>query len=118
MSDQRFLPQHHVRRQADFQRVYGCRCRASDDRLLVFGCPNGLPYPRLGLSVSRKLGGAVLRNRHKRLIREAFRLSREQLPVGIDLIVIPRHTAKPELAPLLNSLPKLAARVARQLGNR
>jgi len=116
MGTQRFLPVYHIRRRADFQRAYRRRCTASDRWLLVFACPNGLPYPRLGLSVSRKLGRAVARNYWKRLIREAFRLRREQLPVGIDLVVIPRHDVEPELGALLDSLPCLANRLGRKLG--
>lgn len=115
MDDQRFLPAYRVRTPAHFERAYQRRCTASDDRLLVFACPNGLPHPRLGLSVSRKVGGAVLRNRWKRMIREAFRLSRQRLPVGVDLIVLPRPDAEPELAGLLESLPRLASRAARRL---
>ena len=99
----------------DFRRVYHRRCTAGDEWLLVFGELNGLAHPRLGLSVSRKLGGAVVRNRWKRLLREAFRLSREQLPPGVDLVVIPRQEVKPELASLMASLPRLAARVAKKL---
>ncbi len=115
MGDQRFLPAYHIRRGADFKRAFGRRCAASDQMLLVFGHPNGLAHPRLGLSVSRKLGNAVARNRWKRLIREAFRLRREQLPTGVDLVVVPRQGAEPQLGSLLNSLPRLAARVARKL---
>jgi ribonuclease P protein component len=115
MADQRFLPAYRIRRQADFQRAYRRRCSASDRLLVVFGCANGLPHPRLGLSVSRKLGKAVVRNRWKRLLREAFRLRREQLPAGIDLVVVPRGDPEPTLAELLESLPQLAARVARKL---
>jgi len=115
MADERFLPAYRIRRQGDFQRAYRRRCTASDRLLVVFGCTNGLPHPRLGLSVSRKLGKAVVRNRWKRLLREAFRLRREQLPSGIDLVIVPRREAEPTLAELLESLPQLAARVARKL---
>ena len=115
MADQRFPPAYRIRRQSDFQRAYRRRCSASDRLLVVFGCDNGLPHPRLGLSVSRKLGKAVIRNRWKRLLREAFRLRREQLPAGIDLVVVPRGDTEPTLAELLESLPQVAARVARKL---
>ena len=116
MHDQRFLPEHHIRRGADFDRAYRRRASASDRYLLVFGCPNGLADARLGLSVSRKVGGAIVRNRWKRLIREAFRLSRPELPKGLDLVVIPRRGGvEPELACLRPSLCRLAERVASKL---
>jgi ribonuclease P protein component len=57
----------------------------------------------------------VFRNRWKRLLREAFRLTRTELPKGIDLIVIPRCEVKPTLASLLDSLPRLATRVAKKI---
>ena len=115
MDAQRFLPKHRIRRSGDFQRAFRRRASARDRRLLIFGHPNGLSHPRLGLSVSRKVGGAVVRNRWKRMIREAFRLSCPQLPEGIDLVVIPRKEAEAELAGLIESLTTLAARVASRL---
>jgi ribonuclease P protein component len=87
----------------------------SDATLIVHGCENGLDFPRLGLSVSRKVGGAVARNRWKRLLREAFRLSRRELPRGIDLVVVPRPEVEPELTRLVASLRDLSRRAERKL---
>ena len=105
----------HIRRGVDFQRVYRRRCVVSDQMIVVHSCENGLNYARLGLSVSRKVGGAVVRNRWKRLLREAFRLRRADLPAGVDLVVIPRQQIEPELVGLLTSLPALARRGAEKL---
>lgn len=51
---------------------------------------------RLGLAVTRKTGCAVVRNRVKRVVREFFRLHREILPGGHDLVVVPKRTLRPE----------------------
>ena len=116
MGDEQFLPQYRIRRSPDFRRAYERRASTADACIVVFAHPNGLPHPRLGVSASRRLGGAVVRNRWKRLVREAFRLTRSQLPNGIDLIVIPRPNAEPTLAALVDSLPRLAVRAAKKLG--
>jgi ribonuclease P protein component len=116
--DFRFLRKYRIRRMGDFRRIFERHCSASDGRLLVFGAANGLPHPRVGLSVSRKVGNAVARNRWKRLIREAFRTIRAALPKGIDLVVIPRGTEPPALAELAESLPRLARRIEKKLAGR
>ena len=110
-----FRPHEHLRRPADFRRVYDRRRSASDGWLIVYACPNGLPYLRLGLSVSRKVGPAVHRNRLRRLYREAFRLTRHELPAGLDLVLIPRKPEEPTLEQLKQSLPRLVRQAARKL---
>jgi ribonuclease P protein component len=115
MGDERFLHAYRITRGSDFQRAYRQRWSAGDDCLLVFAHPNDLPHPRIGLSVSKKVGNAVVRNRWKRCLREAFRLERERLPIGIDLVAIPRLQVEPDVARLRESLVKLAARAARKI---
>ncbi|MBX3415016.1 MAG: ribonuclease P protein component [Pirellulales bacterium] len=115
MSDESFRPHEHLRRHADFVRVYTRRRRAGDERMLVYACENGLAYTRLGLSVSRRVGNAVVRNRWKRLVREIFRRHRPRLPVGIDLVVVAHPGSEPCLADLTKSLLRLAKNAAARL---
>jgi ribonuclease P protein component len=115
MTAHTFRPHEHLRRPADFRRTYDRRRSVSDDWLIVYGCENGLPHLRLGLSVSRKFGGAVQRNRLRRLYREAFRLTKPHAAAGLDLVLIPRRAETPSLEMLRHILPKLIASLARKL---
>jgi ribonuclease P protein component len=110
-----FRPAEHLRHPADFRRVYERRRSASDTWLIVYGRENGLGFLRLGLSVARKTGGAVKRNRLRRLYREAFRLTRREMPTGLDLVLIPRTSQLPTLEQLKQSLPNLVQQIARKL---
>ena len=116
--DFRFRKAEHLRSPADFRRVYGQRCAASDAWLLVQACRNGLAHSRVGLSVSRKYGNAVARNRLRRLYREAFRLSKHDLPKGLDLVLIPRSPNEPTLEVLKQSLKTLVQQAARILARK
>src|SRR5437762_5611880 len=112
----RFRPAEHLRRPADFRRTYDRRRSVSDSWLIVYACENGLPYLRLGLSVSRKNGQATHRNRLRRLYREAFRLTRHEMPTGLDLVLIPRRPDAPTLDALKRSLSRLVRQAARKVG--
>ena len=99
-----FPTKSRLKKSFEFQRVYQRAKRSGDEWLLVFAIVNELEYSRLGLSVSRKYGVSVRRNRVKRVLREAFRLSTDQIPRGLDLIVIPRGGIEPVLEPIRKSL--------------
>jgi ribonuclease P protein component len=115
MTSEQFPAQFRLRTSAEFDEVYDRRCSASDAVLLVYVRENHLTHPRIGVSVSRKVGGAVQRNRWKRLLREAFRLSRAEFPCDIDMIAIPRAGAEPGLQSVKASLVRLVARAAEKL---
>jgi ribonuclease P protein component len=111
-----FRPHERIRDPAVFRRAFERKRSASDGWLIVYGVENGLDHPRLGISASkRKVRKANDRNRVKRLLREAFRLNKFDLPPGVDLIVVPRGPALTFEA-AQKSLPDLARAVARRLG--
>lgn len=83
-------------RSADFDRVFRAgRSYAGREFVLYVFPRTEAQYARLGLSVSRKVGGAVERNRIKRLLREAFSLEGERLPAGTDVVIVARRDAGP-----------------------
>jgi len=79
-----------------FQAVLARKLRVSNGLLTLYMAENDCGYPRLGISVGKSRGNAVVRNRLKRLLREAFRQNQDRIPTGFDylLMISPRRPEK------------------------
>ena len=106
-----FRASHRLRLPGEFSAVYDAKVRESRGPLTVYALPNELGHPRLGMSVSRKVGTAVRRNRIRRLIRESFRLLQHDFPRGYDLVVVVRPHEPLMLADYQKLLSAMAVRL-------
>lgn len=85
---------NRLKKGGDFRRVYGARRRRDGRVLSVYSARNGEGHPRIGFSVSTKVGGSVTRNSVKRRLREASRAWLESSPTqGVDVVVVARPEA-------------------------
>ena len=118
-TNQRFRHCERLRLRTDYDRVFRARRSSGDGVLVVYVADNGLAWSRLGLSVSRRVGNAVTRHYVRRRIREAFRLSKDTLPKGLDIICVAQVGAAEPGADFLDSLRELIHRAERrkQTGN-
>ena len=91
----RLRPRQRLRTGAEFDTVFKRGARLDGRLFLLVAAPNGRTFDRLGLAVSRRVGGAVGRNRARRLLREGFRRVDRPPGPGFDLVVVAR-------APLAN----------------
>lgn len=82
-----------IRRRREFLAFQGGARRRPTRHFLVLVSRDDAPGARLGITVTRKIGNAVARNRVKRSVREAFRKTRESLPAGLALVVVARDGA-------------------------
>ncbi len=111
----RFQPHEHIRKSEEFKAVYDRRRSAADGTLVLYARENGLAHSRVGLSVSKKFGNAVRRNRIRRLLREAYRLTKDELPKGFDFVLIPRPHEEYALDPIRASLGRLAKQAVKKI---
>ncbi len=113
-----FPKSRHLRRPGEFASVYDAKVRDSRGPLMVYALPNDLGHPRLGLSVSRKVGNAVRRNRVRRLLKEAFRLLQHDLPTGYDWVTVVRPHEPLTLAEYQKLMSGLVVRLHRKWSER
>jgi ribonuclease P protein component len=117
MTSQRFPKRLRLLSAKEFERVFAARTSVSDSWFVLYADANSVGHARLGLTVPRRVGGAVERNRWKRLLREAFRLTQHELP-AIDYVCVPRSASPPDLSQLMESFQILAERLERKLHSR
>lgn len=77
----------------EFKKVYSYGNSYANKYLVIFFIKNNLGYNRVGFSVTKKIGKSVVRNRIRRLIKEAYRLNSDKLKQGYDLVFLPRKMA-------------------------
>ena len=95
-------------RRGEFDAVYRAGKRRSNSHFTVFCRANNLPASRFGFSIKKTLGGAVLRNRLRRRVREIIRLHRQELPAGWDIVIHPKsNVARGAFATLSTELLRL-----------
>lgn len=90
---ERFPKALRLTRRRQFLEVQGRGAKVTVEPLLVLALPNTLGLTRVGLTVSSKVGNAVVRVRIRRRLRELFRKRRHELPPGLDLVLIARGSA-------------------------
>ncbi|MDD2956665.1 MAG: ribonuclease P protein component, partial [Oscillospiraceae bacterium] len=82
-----------LKKNHEFRRLYSKGVSAAGSGLVIYCRKNRLGHNRLGITVSTKLGHAVVRNRARRRLRETFRLNSPQLRQGYDIVLVARHKA-------------------------
>src|SRR5690554_6806398 len=112
-ADEKLRKDERLRKRSEFLRAQrGGAIRKTSENLVVYARPNDLGWCRIGLTVSRKVGNAVIRNLWKRRLREIFRLNKSRFPQGHDMVIIVRAKGgAPEYQALEDEVLKLAGKV-------
>jgi len=99
---------YSLQKNRDFQLVYKKGKSSGSKYLVVIVLNNNRKYNRIGISASKKVGHAVLRNRTRRRLKEAYRLLEHQTACGYDIVVLPRAgSAEADYAALASQLKYL-----------
>jgi ribonuclease P protein component len=95
MESQTFGRDERIRKRQDYLRIYQQGVRSYSAHFTIITCRNQAGIRRLGMTVSKKAGNAVQRNRIKRLLREFFRLNKSRLPASQDIVIIAKRGILP-----------------------
>ncbi|MDR3209936.1 MAG: ribonuclease P protein component [Oscillospiraceae bacterium] len=102
-----------LKRNNDFRRLYSKGKSAATPLFVVYCRKNGRGTSRLGVTVSTKLGNAVVRNRIRRRLRETYRLNEGAFAPGYDIVIVARHAVREAAFPKLRQdLLRLASRLS------
>ncbi|MBE0426341.1 MAG: ribonuclease P protein component [Nitrospirae bacterium] len=102
-------------RKRDFESVFKAGIALASKYLVIYAKNNKFDYNRLGLSVSKKTGGAVKRNRIKRLLREAMRKLSGELPPNYDFVIVARRaSAEGRLDDFIRDIKKFIKKLKKQ----
>ena len=115
LPDHRFLKKYRIKLRNDFRVVYDLGTVAADGTLVIHALRNEKGYSRIGLSIPKKVGAAPIRNQWKRWMREAFRIHRTELPVGLDIIIRPKKDADGNFLVVSKSLIRLMGKLDSKL---
>ncbi|MGV8059573.1 MAG: ribonuclease P protein component [Smithellaceae bacterium] len=95
MKEQSYRKSERVTNRSDYRAIYDEGVWSSSQHFTRVICNNKKGFKRLGITVTKKAGNAVKRNRIKRLIREFFRLNKSLFPAGQDVVIMAKKNMPP-----------------------
>ena len=85
---------HSIKKNSDFQKVYRTGRSFANKLLVMYVIKTEREDTRIGISVSKKVGNSVVRHHITRLVRESYRLNKDRVKTGLDIVVVARAAAK------------------------
>ncbi|HHT9119512.1 MAG TPA: ribonuclease P protein component [Candidatus Hypogeohydataceae bacterium YC41] len=114
MPEKSFSKEERLRKRREFDRVFQGGKVFKGAIFNAYALGNSLGHPRIGIVVGRKFGGAVQRNRIKRLLREAYRLNKNLIGAGLDIVLLPRPGHEANFKLLEKEFKNLIERIKRR----
>lgn len=108
-----FSKEERLRKRQDFDRVFKEGKAFKGPTFNSYVLSNTLGHPRIGIVVGRKFGGAVQRNRIKRLLRETYRLNKDLIETGLDIVLLPKPGRETSFRLVEEEFKRLVERIKR-----